>query len=98
MSRCTPSREMSGPCPPSRPAILSISSRETMPESSTRSTATRGTRALSKQARFFFLHEVVESFGDLKLALARALRKQAGEHVAQAARVHLFRRLVGEDL
>ena len=26
------------------------------------------------------------------------MRKQAGEHVTQAARVHLVRRLVGEDL
>ena len=32
-SRWTPSRETSGPCPRSRPAILSISSRKTMPES-----------------------------------------------------------------
>ena len=35
-SRCTPSRETSGPWAPSRPAILSSSSRKTMPESSTR--------------------------------------------------------------
>src|SRR5438309_767936 len=35
-SRCTPSRDTSGPCAPSLLAILSSSSRKTMPESSTR--------------------------------------------------------------
>src|SRR5215510_11117668 len=35
-SRCTPSRETSGPCTPSRPATLSSSSRKMIPESSTR--------------------------------------------------------------
>ena len=38
-SRCTPCRETSGPCPPSRPAILSSSSRKMMPEFSTRTMA-----------------------------------------------------------
>ena len=47
MSRWTPSRLTSGPWPPSRPAILSISSRKTMPESSTRSTARRVTWSMS---------------------------------------------------
>ena len=35
-SRCTPSRDTSGPWAPSRPATLSSSSRKMMPESSTR--------------------------------------------------------------
>src|SRR5215471_2626537 len=47
MSRCTPSRETSGPWPPSRPAILSISSRKMMPASSTRSMAMRVTWSMS---------------------------------------------------
>ncbi len=42
-SRCTPSRETSGPWTLSRPAILSISSRNTMPADSARSTASRAT-------------------------------------------------------
>ena len=42
-SRCTPSRETSGPWPPSRPAILSISSRKTIPDDWARSTACRAT-------------------------------------------------------
>ena len=47
MSRCTPSRLTSGPWPPSRPAILSISSTKMMPACSTRSTAVRATLSMS---------------------------------------------------
>ena len=49
MSRCTPSRLTSGPCrtPPSRLAILSISSTKMMPFCSTRSTARRLTDSMS---------------------------------------------------
>src|SRR5438552_3899801 len=47
MSRCTPSRLTSGPWPPSRPAILSISSMKMMPACSTRSTAVRATLSMS---------------------------------------------------
>ena len=47
MSRCTPSRLTSGPCTPSRPAILSISSTNMMPACSTRSTANRLTLSMS---------------------------------------------------
>ena len=43
MSRCTPSRRTSGPWPPSRPAILSISSTKMMPLCSTRSIASART-------------------------------------------------------
>ena len=46
-SRCTPSRETSGPCVPSRPAILSTSSRKTIPEFSTRAIASPVTSSLS---------------------------------------------------
>ena len=47
MSRCTPSRLTSGPCPPSRPQTLSISSMKMMPDCSTRSTAWRETLSMS---------------------------------------------------
>src|SRR3954465_259033 len=47
MSRCTPSRLTSGPCDPSRPAILSISSMKMIPACSTRSTAARATLSMS---------------------------------------------------
>src|SRR6267142_362152 len=47
MSRCTPSRETSGPWPDSRPATLSISSIKMMPICSARSTATRVTWSMS---------------------------------------------------
>ena len=46
-SRCTPSRETSGPCPPSRPAILSISSMKMIPAFWARSSASRVTRSMS---------------------------------------------------
>ena len=46
-SRWTPSRDTSGPCPPSRPAILSSSSRKTMPESWTRRMAWATTSSMS---------------------------------------------------
>ncbi len=46
-SRWTPSRLTSGPRPPSRPAILSTSSRKMMPECSTRSMARRATWSIS---------------------------------------------------
>ena len=49
-SRCTPSRETSGPAPRSRPAILSISSRKTMAFDSTRAMASR-TRAARSTSR-----------------------------------------------
>ena len=46
-SRCTPPRDTSGPCPASRPAILSISSMKTMPAFWARSSASRTTRSMS---------------------------------------------------
>src|SRR6185437_7837679 len=47
MSRCTPSRDTSGPWPDSRPAILSTSSIKRIPICSTRSTAIRVTWSMS---------------------------------------------------
>ena len=47
MSRCTPSRETSGPEPLPRPATLSISSKNTMPCCSARSMASVYTRSMS---------------------------------------------------
>ena len=47
MSRCTPSRLTSGPCPLSRPATLSISSMKMIPDSCARSTAARATLSMS---------------------------------------------------
>ena len=49
MSRCTPSRDTSGPWLASRPAILSISSRNTTPACSARSTASAFTRSMSSR-------------------------------------------------
>src|SRR5512139_510710 len=46
-SLCTPCRDTSGPERDSRPAILSISSRNTIPDCSVRSTASRFTRSMS---------------------------------------------------
>ena len=46
-SRCTPWRDTSGPIVPSRPAILSISSRKTIPDCSTRRTASFATTSMS---------------------------------------------------
>ena len=57
MSRCTPSRETSGPWPPSRPAILSISSMKMMPEVCTRSTASARHLLGVDQARLLLLQQ-----------------------------------------
>ena len=81
-SRWTPSRDTSGPWPPSRPATLSISSRKTMPACSTRSRASSATswRSISASASC----RLRISRASLTLDhLAFAFAEQAGEHLLQ---------------
>ena len=97
MSRCTPSRETSGPCPPSRPAILSISSMKMMPEVCTRSTARRAHLLGVDQPRLLLLQQDLARLGDGQPAAPRAPAEEAGQHVLQVD-VHLLDALRGEDL
>ena len=64
-----------------------------MPESSTRSIATRVTWSHIEQALLFFLRQVVERIDHLHRALARALAEDAGQHVLDARLLNFFRRL-----
>ena len=68
-----------------------------MPESSTRSTASRVTWSISTRRLFFFLHQVFERLGDLHLPLLGPLAEESGKHVLQVD-VHLLGALVGNDL
>ncbi len=97
MSRCTPSREMSGPWPPSRPAILSISSRKMMPDFSTRSTATRFTWSMSiSRCSSSCTRYSKASLTFIFRFLVRWPNKP-GKNVLEVD-VHLFQALVGDDL
>ena len=84
-SRCTPSRDTSGPCTPSRPAILSISSRKTMPDCSTRRIASRVAASWSIRRRRLLLRQDLERLGHAHLRLLGALRHEVLEHLAQVA-------------
>ena len=96
-SRCTPSRETSGPWTLSRPAILSISSRNTIPADSARSTASRETWSWSTRRASSSWRSTVARLRDRERPPLRAAAEEAGEHVADG-HVHLLRALAAEDL
>ena len=97
MSRCTPSRLTSGPWPPSRPAILSISSMKMMPACSTRSTAVARDAVHVDQLLLFFLREVLERLGHLHPPLLRLALEEARQHVLEVD-VDFLDRRPGDDL
>src|SRR5213596_2559450 len=83
-SRCTPSRDTSGPCMPSRPAILSISSMKTMPDCSTR-------RMASLVAASMSMRRVASSCASVSSASGTRMRvPEALETLAQEEATRLI--------
>ena len=97
MSRCTPSRETSGPWPPSRPATLSISSRKTIPEDCARSTASRATLSWSTRRASSSWRRTSRASGTGRARRRGAAAEEAGEQVLDVD-VHLLDALAGQHL
>ena len=84
-SRCTPSRDTSGPIVRSRPAILSISSRKTMPVCSTLAMASRDGVIHIDQFLGFFLRQMLQRIRHFHHPFLFLPLKHAAQHVAQIA-------------
>ena len=97
MSRCTPSRDTSGPWPPSRPAILSISSMKRMPEVCDALHGQARHLLGVHQPRLLLLQQDLAGLGHGQAAALGAAAEEAGQHVLQVD-VHLLDALRAEDL
>src|SRR4029450_11981786 len=97
MSRCTPSRLTSGPWPPSRPATLSISSREMVPDSCPGSTAAPRASSLAPDLLLLSRPHRGERLRHRHAALLRPPLEEAGQHLLDVD-VDLFNRSALDDL
>src|SRR5579862_3649639 len=91
MSRCTPSRDTSGPAPPSRPAILSSSSMKTMPD------AFADDLIHVDQLLGFFRGQDPQRLSDGRAPALPAPRQDRAEQILEVD-AHLLDALAGKDL